>query len=81
MFGSQVRHPLYLPNNATIFDTLFQGHVAIAECEKRLAQQGRRVLVITQNIDELHKRSGSENILELHGKRRVFQISKLLRIL
>ncbi|XP_064640724.1 NAD-dependent protein deacylase-like [Lineus longissimus] len=43
------------------------GHVAIAECEKRLAKQGRRVVVITQNIDELHKRSGSENIIELHG--------------
>ncbi|GFO46746.1 NAD-dependent protein deacylase sirtuin-5, mitochondrial [Plakobranchus ocellatus] len=42
-------------------------HVAIAECEKRLKAQGRRVVVITQNIDELHKRAGSENILELHG--------------
>ena len=26
------------------------------------------MIVITQNIDELHKRAGSENILELHGK-------------
>ncbi|KAK7114977.1 NAD-dependent protein deacylase-like [Littorina saxatilis] len=42
-------------------------HIAIAECEKRLAQQGRRVAVITQNIDELHKRAGSNNVLELHG--------------
>ena len=25
------------------------------------------MIVITQNIDELHKRAGSENILELHG--------------
>ena len=45
----------------------FQAHVAIAECEKRLAAQGRRVVVITQNIDELHKRAGSSHILELHG--------------
>ncbi|KAL8590606.1 NAD-dependent protein deacylase sirtuin-5, mitochondrial [Nucella lapillus] len=42
-------------------------HMAIAECEARLAKQGRRVVVITQNIDELHKRAGSNNILELHG--------------
>ncbi|XP_076470205.1 NAD-dependent protein deacylase sirtuin-5, mitochondrial-like isoform X2 [Babylonia areolata] len=42
-------------------------HVAIAECEARLAKQGRRVVVITQNIDELHKRAGSNNIIELHG--------------
>jgi len=44
-----------------------QAHIAIAECEKRLGNQGRRVVVITQNIDELHKRAGTENILELHG--------------
>ncbi|XP_059143435.1 NAD-dependent protein deacylase sirtuin-5, mitochondrial-like isoform X2 [Physella acuta] len=42
-------------------------HIAIAECEKRLKEQGRKVVVITQNIDELHKTAGSENILELHG--------------
>ncbi|KAL4225002.1 NAD-dependent protein deacylase sirtuin-5 [Mactra antiquata] len=44
-----------------------KAHIAIAECEKRLGKQGRRVVVITQNIDELHKRAGSENIIELHG--------------
>ncbi|XP_071121108.1 NAD-dependent protein deacylase sirtuin-5, mitochondrial-like isoform X1 [Mytilus edulis] len=44
-----------------------KAHIAISECEKRLKSQGRRVVVITQNIDELHKRAGSENILELHG--------------
>lgn len=42
-------------------------HTAIAACEDRLAGEGRRVVVITQNIDELHKRAGSKNILELHG--------------
>ena len=43
------------------------GHIAIAECEKRLQEQGRMVTVVTQNIDELHKRAGSTNLLELHG--------------
>ncbi|XP_065915467.1 NAD-dependent protein deacylase sirtuin-5, mitochondrial-like [Dysidea avara] len=42
-------------------------HDAIAGMEKRLKPQGRSVVVITQNIDELHKRAGSDNILELHG--------------
>uniref|UniRef100_A0A4W6FB09 NAD-dependent protein deacylase sirtuin-5, mitochondrial n=1 Tax=Lates calcarifer TaxID=8187 RepID=A0A4W6FB09_LATCA len=42
-------------------------HLAIAECEERLSKQGRKVTVITQNIDELHRRAGSKNILELHG--------------
>lgn len=44
-----------------------KAHIAIAECEKRLKGQGRRVVVVTQNIDELHKRAGTENIIELHG--------------
>ncbi|XP_032280888.1 NAD-dependent protein deacylase sirtuin-5, mitochondrial isoform X5 [Phoca vitulina] len=43
------------------------GHLAIAECEARLRGQGRRVMVITQNIDELHRRAGTKNLLEIHG--------------
>lgn len=42
-------------------------HLAIAECEERLSRQGRQVTVITQNIDELHRRAGSKNVLEIHG--------------
>ncbi|XP_029905105.1 NAD-dependent protein deacylase sirtuin-5, mitochondrial [Myripristis murdjan] len=42
-------------------------HLAIAECEERLSKQARKVTVITQNIDELHRRAGSKNILEIHG--------------
>lgn len=42
-------------------------HRAIAECEARLHSQGRRVMVITQNIDELHRRAGTKNLLEIHG--------------
>ncbi|XP_008055011.1 NAD-dependent protein deacylase sirtuin-5, mitochondrial isoform X2 [Carlito syrichta] len=43
------------------------GHLAIAECEARLGKQGRRVMVITQNIDELHRKAGTKNLLEIHG--------------
>ncbi|XP_051990857.1 NAD-dependent protein deacylase sirtuin-5, mitochondrial-like [Xyrauchen texanus] len=42
-------------------------HHAIAECEARLSKQGRSVVVITQNIDELHHRAGSKHVLDLHG--------------
>ncbi|EPY82905.1 NAD-dependent protein deacylase sirtuin-5, mitochondrial [Camelus ferus] len=42
------------------------GHLAIAECEARLHGQGRRVVVITQNIDELHRKAGTKNLLEIH---------------
>ncbi len=37
-------------------------HIAIAELEKKLKLQ-----VITQNIDDLHERAGSKNVLHLHG--------------
>ena len=39
-----------------------EGHFAIANMEKF-----RDVVVLTQNIDGLHQRSGSTNVLELHG--------------
>jgi len=42
-------------------------HKAIAECQARLKKQNRSMAVITQNIDELHKRAGSTDIIELHG--------------
>ena len=41
--------------------------MVIAELEKRLKPQGRKVTVVTQNIDGLHHKAGSEDIIELHG--------------
>lgn len=38
------------------------GHIAIAELEKYID-----VTVVTQNIDNLHRRAGSTKIFELHG--------------
>lgn len=38
-------------------------HYALAELER----QGRLKAVITQNIDGLHQKAGSRNVLELHG--------------
>jgi NAD-dependent deacetylase len=38
------------------------GHIAIAELEKFA-----KVVILTQNIDGLHQKSGSTNVLELHG--------------
>ena len=38
------------------------GHKVIAELEKYA-----QVVVLTQNIDGLHKKAGSSNVLELHG--------------
>ncbi len=39
------------------------GHLALA----RLEEQGKLRCVITQNIDGLHQKAGSKNVIELHG--------------
>lgn len=40
-------------------------HMALAELEK---QSTEPVLVITQNVDDLHERAGSGNLLHMHGE-------------
>jgi NAD-dependent deacetylase len=40
-----------------------RGHEVISQFEKEL----RRTLVMTQNIDYLHQRAGSRNVIEMHG--------------
>ncbi|MDR3240530.1 MAG: NAD-dependent protein deacylase [Clostridiales bacterium] len=40
-----------------------RAHLALAELEKR----GKMKALITQNIDGLHQKAGSRNVLELHG--------------
>ncbi|MEZ4767572.1 MAG: NAD-dependent deacylase [Caldilineales bacterium] len=45
------------------------GHLAVAALEDRLPG----VVVITQNVDGLHGRAGSRDVLELHGSIRRFK--------
>ena len=42
-------------------------HAAIAAFEERAAAEGRECVVVTQNIDELHRRAGTADLVELHG--------------
>jgi len=41
------------------------GHLALAELERAL---GERFTLVTQNIDGLHHRAGSERVLAIHGE-------------
>ncbi len=41
------------------------GHLAIARLEQKF-----RVVVITQNVDDLHERAGSSQVIHLHGELR-----------
>jgi NAD-dependent deacetylase len=39
------------------------GHFALVEIEKRL----ERFVLLTQNVDGLHRRAGSRNVIDIHG--------------
>ncbi|MDB9720815.1 NAD-dependent deacylase [Winogradskyella sp.] len=42
-----------------------QAHIALAHLEK-----DHKVTIITQNVDDLHERAGSSNVVHLHGELR-----------
>ena len=54
------------PNNA---------HLALAELEKKYP-----LAIITQNIDDLHERAGSSNVIHLHGELLKVRSTKISRI-
>ena len=43
-------------------------HVALAELESGFVRLGASVTVVTQNVDDLHERAGSVNVLHMHGE-------------
>ncbi|WP_353512522.1 NAD-dependent deacylase [Thermus sp. LT1-2-5] len=42
-------------------------HHALVELERRVLARGGEFLLVTQNVDGLHARAGSQNLVELHG--------------
>lgn len=43
-------------------------HKALATLEGAMVQYGFEFLLVTQNIDDLHERAGSEKLLHMHGE-------------
>ncbi|MBL8963157.1 MAG: NAD-dependent deacylase [Phycisphaeraceae bacterium] len=52
------------------------GHRALAELERRVVGSGRSFLLLTQNVDRLHQRAGSNAVVELHGTIMVWRCTK-----
>lgn len=43
-------------------------HIALARLERELVACGGRFTLVTQNVDDLHERAGSSNLLHMHGE-------------
>jgi NAD-dependent deacetylase len=43
-------------------------HFALARLERGLAARGDELVLVTQNIDDLHERAGSERVIHMHGE-------------
>lgn len=43
-------------------------HLALARLEKAVAAAGGELLLVTQNVDNLHEKAGSTNLLNMHGE-------------
>lgn len=48
-------------------------HHAIAALERHVVGAGGRFALLTQNVDALHRRAGSERVVELHGNLTVWR--------
>lgn len=67
-------HHFFIEHPSTFYQYYFEhmvysdampniGHYQLAKLEKA----GKNITIITQNIDGLHQKAGSQNVLELHG--------------
>ncbi|OQV14489.1 NAD-dependent protein deacylase sirtuin-5, mitochondrial [Hypsibius exemplaris] len=43
------------------------GHLALSGAERCLEKSGKKLTIVTQNIDGLHQRAGSQRVIEIHG--------------
>lgn len=57
-------HRFYSERRAQLLDCRpNEGHEALVRLEQRF-----EVMIITQNVDDLHERAGSSNVMHLHGE-------------
>jgi NAD-dependent deacetylase len=52
------------------------GHVALAALEGLVSTRGGKFWMLTQNVDRLHQRAGSRNVVELHGNILVWRCTR-----
>jgi len=45
-----------------------KAHEFLAQFEEKFAASGGKFLLVTQNVDDLHSRAGSSNLIHMHGE-------------
>lgn len=45
-------------------------HFALAKLDQEWVGEGRELLIVTQNVDDLHERAGAKRVLHMHGELR-----------
>ena len=61
-------HEFYNTRRRQLLDPTVQpnaAHLALAQLER---EHSGNVLLVTQNVDDLHERAGSDNLLHMHGE-------------
>ncbi|MBP8226798.1 MAG: NAD-dependent protein deacylase [Pararheinheimera sp.] len=64
-------HQFYNQRRAQLLDPKLKpnsAHQALAQFELQHKSKGGRFLLITQNVDNLHQRAGSESLITMHGQ-------------
>ncbi|MEM9706181.1 MAG: NAD-dependent deacylase [Pseudomonadota bacterium] len=62
-------HAFYNARRAGLADVAPNAaHFALAELEAGLNARGGRLTLVTQNVDDLHERAGSKNLVHMHGE-------------
>lgn len=65
----------YFLKNPELFFSMYKKHLLFPDAKPNdahyvladLEQEGKVKAIITQNIDDLHQKAGSKNVIELHG--------------
>ncbi|MEQ1781001.1 MAG: NAD-dependent deacylase [Hyphomonadaceae bacterium] len=45
-----------------------KAHLALSRLEQVMASAGKDLLLVTQNVDDLHEKAGSRSLLHMHGE-------------
>lgn len=64
-------HQFYNARRAQLLDPTLKpnaAHLALARLEQQQRAAGGQFLLITQNVDNLHQRAGSEQLIAMHGQ-------------